>query len=491
MKLKEVTKRLDWYLLASFLVGLVPALFIIHIIAVDFSGFYFEAVSFLKYHGYSYQFISNYCETPLNSGLNARAPLVPFVMSLSIGIFGQTLLGIYLPFFLVRICIVPVMYLVSKFFLPRPFAFLASIFILIVPKLQTYSFASFEADSYIALFYTLGMYFYLKSNKLQNKYYVLAAGAMLGLGSLAKSIGLSIALGFFAAIIIDIILSKKKFQIKNGIILLLSFLLFIGPYLFWTVFVHHQLYITTQHDKSLSYITINLPSLLYTIPIYLGVDFNLGIKGVTVSFVIFLLFLLGVVWSLVKKQFILVFPTLLTLLAISMLSTCLIGYNIPGNFEFISILGFSMIPSLILLFIGYKKSIEFVWIRISKNQMPGIIYILCFLLLLYKFSHNFFSSPYALDYIASEYYISFPIVIKYREKLPDVTFTVKNDLRLYTGPAIHKEIRSQLDSYRFKPFSTFYTRLVTLALGLAFILFIIGILKEPIGKPKRKTTLKQ
>ena len=103
--------RFDFFLVISLIIGLLPAFFLIHILAKDFIGYYFLSLSFLKHHGYAYQILSNHCDNPVNSGLNARAPLVPVLMAVSMAFFKPTLLGIYLPFFIMRVLLLPVVYL--------------------------------------------------------------------------------------------------------------------------------------------------------------------------------------------------------------------------------------------------------------------------------------------------------------------------------------------------------------------------------------------
>lgn len=461
-------------LVLSFIIGFIPASFIIHLVQKDFSGFYFEAISFLKYHSYSYQILTNYCGNPVNTGLNARAPLVPFLMAISMATVGRNLVGIYLPFFIARLLIGPITYLAASHYLSKKFAFLASFLLVVIPKLQTYSFGSPEADIFVALFYVLAIYFYNKSNKLTKRKLVMLTGISLGLGALAKSIGLGIAVGFILAVLLENLLQLKKKKLLNNLVLfIVSFILIIGPYLLWTVLIHHQLYITTQHDKSLTYIPLNLPSLLSTIPLYLGIDFNLNLKGKIVSSMFLFFLIVGIVRAIRKKQFVLVVPTAVTLVFISMLSTCLLSGNIPANYEFITILGFTMIPAVILLLTGSEELISFIWLKMMRRPIPTIIVTGTMILILFKFINNFFSVTYVLDYIPNQFYISLPTVIKNRQQLAESTFIVENGVRIFNGPITHVEIFEKFNTYRFKPFSPFYSRLIRLAAVVTFIVLIL------------------
>ncbi len=457
IQLKSRLKNSDWFLILSFLAGLIPASFIIHIIAVDFSGFYFQALSFLRYKSYAYQILTNYCDNPINTGVNARAPVVPFLLALSITIFGRNLLGIYLPFFIARILIFPVTYLVARYYLSKKMAFLSTLFLLFIPKLQTYSFSAFEADIFIALFYVLAFYFYLKSNKLKDLKYLIFSSVALGLGALTKSTCFSLALGFILAIFLENIKSIKRVYLFSFI-----FVVLVGPYLLWNLAVHNQLYLSTHKDKSINYILTNLPSLIKTIPLYLGINFIGGLKAKIIAASLLAIFLTGLLKSFYKKWFVLTFPTITTLILISILSTCLIGGNIPGSYEFITILGFTMIPSSIIFFSG-------------MNKLPSIITYVLIILIMFKFINNYFSSPYTLEFIPGEYYISLPTVIKNKQEIPDVRFKMENGLRIFDGPSSHREIRKQFNNFRFDPFSSFYKRLV---LGFTIIAFIATFLAK-------------
>lgn len=460
--LKKGLKKLDWFLVLSFLGGLIPASFIIHIIAVDFSGFYFQALSFLKYKSHAYQILTNYCDNPINTGVNARAPFVPLLLALSIGFFGRNLLGIYLPFFIARVLIFPFSYLIAKHYMPKKLAFLATLLLLFIPKLQTYSFSAFEADIFTALFYLLALYFYLKSTKLKNRKYLFFSTFSLGLGALSKSTGFAIAVGFILAIFLENIKSIKRIYLFSFI-----FVILVGPYLLWTLGVHNQLYLSTHKDKSISYILTNLPSLIQTIPIYLGITFSGGIKAKLVAITLLIIFLSGIGKTLYKKWFVLTVPTLVTLILISTLSSCLIGGNIPGSYEFITLLGFSMIPASIILLSGFNV--------VFKKRIPSAVTYVFVILIMYKFINNYFTSPYTLEFIPGEYYISLPTVIKNKQEIHDVRFKMENGLRLFDGPVSHREIRKQFTNFRFDPFSPFYKRLV---IAFTLISLIIVFLRR-------------
>lgn len=473
-QLKKRFSKVDIFLLLSILAGLIPASFIIHLIAVDFSGFYFQALSFLNYKSHAYQILTNYCGNPINSGVNARAPFVPFFLAVTIAVFGRNLLGIYLPFFIARVLISPITYLIAKHYLSKKLAFVSTLLLLFIPKLQTYSFSSFEADVFIALFYLLALYFYLKSANLKKIRFLILSGLTLGLGALTKSTGFAVGLGFILAVFLENLkLVRNKSYLKRFYLFVLIFTLTIGPYLIWTLAVHGQIYLTTHKDKSVYYILDNLPSLIKTIPLYLGINFSPGLKAKLISIILLSFFIIGIIKALYKKWLMLIFPTLITLILISSLSTCLIGRNIAGSYEFITLLGFSMIPASIILLSGMAVFFSYLWRIMFRHRLPVIIVTIVSALILLKYINNYFSSPYTLEFISGEYYISIPTVLKNKQPIPDVRFKVQNGLRLFDGPIVHREIRKQFNNYRFQPFGAFYKQLI---IGFTIIALIIVFL---------------
>lgn len=474
MRLKNIRKSIDRYLILSFIFGLIPASFVIHFIQKDFSTFYLQAISFLKFHGFSYQIMTNYCDNPINSGLNARAPFVPLLMAISFTLFGRNMVGLYLPFLLARAAILPLTYLVARFYLPKRIAFLSAILLVIIPKLQTYAFGSPEADIFVALFYVLALFFYEKSDKLSRTPYALLSGLSLGFGALSKSIGLGIALGFILAVLFEQIHKLRDSRcIKRLSLFIFALCISCGPFLLWTLVVHHQLYLTTQNDKSLAYIATNLPSLIATIPNYLGLYFHLGLKGLFVSSIIVIFLILGIIHTIKSKRLTLTIPTIVTLILISTLSTCLLSGNITGSYEFITILGFTMVPASILLFDGAYLLIRLLWKLFFRRSVPHFIVTIVMLLIMFKFVNNFFTVRYALDYIPRQFYLTLPVILRHNEKLPDAEFDVQNGIRVFKGPAVQYELYRMFYEYRVVPFSKFYSGLIFSFMLVCMLVIII------------------
>lgn len=296
---KKIKRDTIFYLFFSFLLGFIPAISFVHIITQDFHTYYMLSISFLKYKDYSFWVLEN-SGNLLNTGFVSRPPLLGLFFAGSIFLIGRNLLAIYLPMFIARLLITPASFLLAKRFLPKEIAFLAASMTVFFPKLQMYVLSDFEADTFILLFYLLALLFYYYYKERKNKrYFLIFCGFFLGLLVLLKETGLPIVIGFVVAIFVEQILKKttkikQYFKIFIPIIIplfLLSFPFFLFSYTRLGKFTMNAYTI----DKSIKYIPKNLPGLIETIPLYVGLEqFNfqaLPLKAFFISSLIFVFFI--------------------------------------------------------------------------------------------------------------------------------------------------------------------------------------------------------
>lgn len=428
-----------FYLALAFLLGLIPAISFIHMFAKDFIGYYVLSESFLFHKAYSFSEVTAYGTNQI--GLQARAPLLPALLAISTSLFGNTLFGIYLPILVYRLAITPLAFLVSSFFLPVEIAFLASSMTIFFPKLQTFSLSAFEADSFVLVLYLAALLFYLSYKKMPRKLYLILCGLSLGLLSLTKELGLPISVGFITAFIFEQLLDKSlenKNRLKNIVNLVVPFFLLITPFFLFTLAKTGVLYFSAvTADRSVKYLLGNLPFLFKTIPMYIGLEELtpqiLSLKSNLVNFVILICLLVGLTHSLFKKNLTLIFPILVTIIALGTVSSNALGGKIPGNFELITIFAFAMPIAAILIFKGLLVIIDFFIGKVNiftkykracivaALQYKNLIYFVFSLLLMFKFINNFFSKPYTLNY-AGEYYINLRTVIFDKKELPAYSF---------------------------------------------------------------------
>ncbi len=475
------------YLILAFLLGLVPSISFIHMFAKDFVGYYLLSESFG--HNLSYAFVNVVGYGTTDAGLQARAPLLPLLLALSKYILGNNLLGIYLPILLSRLLVTPFTFLVSSFFLPLPAAFLASSMTVFIPKLQTFSLSAWEADSFVLVFYLLAILFYLQFNKTRKSFNLFLCGLSLGLLSLVKETGFPISVGFVIAILVERVFKFKKNQgasFKNFLLLISPLLLLVTPFFLYTLVKDGSLYFSALTvDRNIKYLDDNLPVLFKTIPYYfLGIDgvnlFNQTPKSFFINSLILILYLSGLCYFIVKRNFTLILPTIFTFLALGILNTPSIGGDTPWNFELITILAFAMPLAAIFIFKGLLVIVGFLIEKIYfLKKYKDFIFLLFLVLLMVKFINNFFSKPYTQDF-SGDYYINMTTVISDHRVLP--TFAFERDVN---GNLIVEDlsplINHMRNEYRLEKVDIFTTKFKILTTGIVAIGLVYALVENLIS----------
>lgn len=420
---------LHFYLFLAFLMGLIPAITFVHMFAKDFISYHTLSQSFAQYGSYSFSPVTGYGTS--QTGLQARAPLLPMILAVSTFSFGNSIFAIYLPFLLCRLLIVPLVFLVASYFLPLEIAFLASSMIIFFPKLQTFSLSAFEADSFVLVLYMMALMCYFGYKKTFRKLSLALCGLSLGSLSLVKELGLPISIGFICAVAIEQILNstlRKKERLKNILTIFIPFFLVAAPFFLFTFLKEGGLYFSAVTvDKSLRYLPSNLPFLLMTFPNYIGLDgLNLHIfpiKNFLFNFVVLICLFSGFINLIIKKNFTLIFPVLFTVCALGVTTSLALGGKIVGNFELITILAFAMPIVAIAIFRGFLVVTNFFIGKLNFTQRHArLICLVLSMILMYKFINNFFSKPYTLDY-AGDYYINFNTVLFDKGQFPTYSFS--------------------------------------------------------------------
>lgn len=479
------------YLVLIFLIGLIPAVSFIHMIPKDSIIYFSLSESFRLYHSYSFQQLYGYGTTEL--GLQARAPLLPFLFALSQSLFGNNLLGAYLPIFIVRILIAPITLLVSKNYLPLPIAFLASSLVVFIPKLQTYSLSAFEADGLVFLFFLLSIYFYLLYSKSKNVFHLFLTGISLGLLILSKELGLPISVGFLIAVLIEKYFDKRPYflSLKNFLILIFPVFIITFPFFVYTIIKDGHIYFSALTvDRNIRYLPENIITLLKSIPYYfLGLDgdilFSQSLKGMFINSVIIIFFLRGLAYFILIKKLILVLPITLTLLTLSLLRTQSIGGNLPWNYELITILAFTMPVASIFTFKGLLLILDSIINRYHfLNRYHALLYLFFASILMLKLLNNFLTKPFTLDF-SGEYYINAKTIIKNRGAIPGFSFDRGTDGTLYftNSSAFFAYMKNE---YKKENVIVFSKNFKFITISLVFIGFCYGILEQSYVRRKLK-----
>ncbi len=479
------------YLVLIFLIGLTPSVSFIHMIPKDSIIYFSLAESFRLYHSYSFQQLVGYGTTEI--GLQARAPLLPFLFALSQSVFGNNLLGAYLPIFIVRILIAPITFLVSKNFLPLPIAFLASSLVVFIPKLQTYSLSAFEADSLVLIFYLLSIYFYLLYSKTKNVFHLFLTGVSLSLLTLTKELGLPISVGFIIAVLIEKYFDRRRYflSLKSFLILIFPVFIITFPFFMYTLIKDGHIYFSALTvDRNIRYLPENIITLLMSIPYYfLGLDgdilFNQSLKSIFINSVIIIFFLRGLVYFILSRKLILILPITLTLLTLSLLRTQSIGGNLPWNYELITILAFTMPVASILTFKGLLLILDSIFNRYYfLNKYQTLLYLFFASILMLKFINNFLTKPFTLDF-SGEYYINAKTIIKNRGDIPGFLFNRGTDGTMYLTNS-STFFTYMKNEYKKENVIVFSKNFKFIVIWLVFLGFCYGILEQSFIRRKLK-----
>ncbi|KKR49594.1 MAG: hypothetical protein UT84_C0023G0002 [Candidatus Curtissbacteria bacterium GW2011_GWA1_40_16] len=481
------------FLVLIFFLGLLPSLSFIHMFSKDSIIYFSLAESFRLYKAYSFQQLFGYGTTEL--GLQARAPLFPFLLALSQSVFGNNLLGAYLPLFIARILIAPLTFLVSKNFLPLPVAFFASSLIVFIPKLQTYSLSAFEADGFVCVFFLLSIYFYLQYHKSKNIYHLLLTGVSLGFLILTKELGLPISAGFIIAILVEKYFNKDNLflSFKSFLVLILPLVIITLPFFTYTLIKDGNLYFSALTvDRNILYFPENIFILLKSVPYYfLGLDGDLlsnqTLRSIFINSTIITFFLIGLIYFVISRKLIFVLPIAFTLLSLSLLRTQSIGGNLPWNYELITILAFTMPIASIFIFKGMLLIVDLIFHKhhfFSKHK--NLLYLFFASILLLKFVNNFFARPFTLDF-SGDYYINGSTIILNRHDIPVFSFSrdIYGTLNLVNSQVFFTYMKND---YRNEKVIVFSKNFKTITTVLVFLGFCYGLLEQLLIRKKLKNS---
>lgn len=501
MKIQQETFSKYFYLFLAFIIGLIPAISFIHMFAKDFVGYYILSESFVQHSAYAFAQVSGYGTS--QTGLQARAPLLPFLLMLSTFFFGNTLLGIYFPILISRLLITPLAFLVSRYFLPVEIAFLASSMTVFFPKLQTYSLSAFEADSFVLVFYLFALLFYLRFKKTFKRLNLILCGLSLGLLSLVKELGMPISLGLVAAFVFEQFLEKKlrnKHRIRNFVTLVLPFFLLAAPFFLYTFSKEGSLYFSAiTIDRNIKYLPGNLPFLFETFPLYIGLEelkpIAISLKSFSINFAILLFLLTGFFYLLLKKNLALIFPIFFTVIALGLVNSVSLGGKIAGNFELITILAFAMPIISIFIFKGLLLTIDFLVRKIIiLKKYQRLVYLLFCFILMFKFIHNFFAKPSTLDF-AGEYYVNLSTVINDKKQLPRYSFEkdregnwIVEDLLALNSFMRNEYIQKRVEVFNYD-FKLSLVFIVLVGVGYSFLEYVFETKNNAVftNKPHKRS----
>ncbi|MFH0943226.1 MAG: glycosyltransferase family 39 protein [Candidatus Beckwithbacteria bacterium] len=470
------TVKFRFYLFLAFIIGIIPAVIFIHIVAQDIGIYFHISDSLLRFKSYSFSEMS----TPAGMVIVSRPPLLPLLFATSISIFGRNLFAIYLPILLIRILIIPTAFLVARFFLRDQLAFLASSLLIFFPKLQLFVLSDFEADSLVLLLLLGVIYFYYYIKRAKRPLGYLLCGICLAALFLSKETGQIASFGVILGILAETRLNIKKILNKKFALLIIPYITTVIAFCLFALSQTGTLHLTgLSHQQNLSFLPANLLSYLKTIILYTGLEelsFTAPLKALLINIFILSLIVIGFLYFLIKKELMLIFPALTVLIFIGTLPPGETSADIPGSFQLITILAFIMPFIAIFIFKGLdllnNKFLPLI-IGSRQNALRIVSKIIC-VLLVFKFVNNFFAKPHYLLEFENEYYINISTVLTNKTPLPYVNFfrDSKGHYMRYEpkGTRIYSFMKNAYRKDKIKLFTPLFKLLLVIPLSVAIIL---------------------
>jgi len=470
------TAKFRFYLFLAFIIGVIPAVIFIHIVAQDIETYFYISDSLIRFKSYSFLEIP----TPLGMMITSRPPLLPLLFATSISIFGRNLFALYLPIFLIRIAIIPTAFLVARVFLRDELAFLASSLLIFFPKLQLFALSDFEADGLVLLLLLGVLYFYYHIKKARKPLSYLLCGICLAALFLSKEIGQVASFGAVLGILAEARLKTKKILNKKFALLIIPYIITVVAFCSFALSQTGTLQLSSfTHERSLSFLPANLLSYLKTIILYTGLEelfFAAPLKALLINIFILSLVVIGFLYFLIKKEFMLIIPTLTVLVFLGILPPKQTNADIPGNFQLITILAFVMPFIAIFIFKGLDLLNKiFVPLIIGSRQsaLKLVSKIMC-VLLVFKFVNNFFTNPHYLLEFEKEYYINISTVLTNKTPLPSVNFFQDSKGRyVRKDTSIYNFMKNTYRQGKVKLFTPLFKLLLVIPLAAAIILGLI------------------
>jgi len=471
--------KFRFYLFLAFITGIIPAIIFIHIVAQDVGTYFYISDSLIRFKSYAFSELS----TPLGMMLTSRPPLLPLLFATSISIFGRNLFALYLPIFLIRIAIIPTAFLLARFFLRDELAFLAASLLIFFPKLQLFTISEFEADGLVLLLLLGVLYFYYYIKKTRKPLGYLLCGICLAALFLSKETGQAASFGAVFVILAETRLNTKRILNKKFALLIIPYIIAVIAFCSFAFSQTGTLQLNAyNYERSLSFLPANLLSYLKTIILYTGLEelfFAAPLKALLINIFILSLVVIGFLYFLIKKELMLIIPTLIVLVLLGIFPPKKTGANIPGSFQLITIFAFVMPFIAIFIFKGLdllNKTFIPLITKSRQNTLRLVFKIIC-VLLMFKFVNNFFAKPHYLLEFQKEYYINISTVLTNKTSIPYANFSQDSKGRYVRyvpkGSSMQDFMKTTYIEGKVKLFTPLFKLLLVIPLLVAIILGLI------------------
>ena len=408
-----------------FLIACIPAFFHLHIYEKDFLEILGSADGIYQGFGYCFLQLTNYAGIEKISGITARPYLIQFFLNISFYFLGHTLKAIYIVYLIPRLLILPVLYAITLFFFSPLVSFLIATLPVFFLYFETYAISTLKADVFVVFFSLLSLLFYLRWKKNNSFRDLLFVSLFLTFNVLSKETA-SLYSFVLGSLVIFRIVSTNKNRVKGLLWFSPISSMLIGPFVLFSLWTTGRLFPSLfATGYNVASFPLNSKTYLQSVLYYTGVAFNLSTYITFTSSVSLFLITLGIATILKRKKFELIVPILATLVGISLMDTRIVQGDIVGNREILHRIAF--IVPFIALYTGFGiqtvASLVSQKILHSNYLIPGILFFVSLF-----FIHRYFTSPYALDYTQSEFYINAQTVFQHNKTLPLATFKRENDI---------------------------------------------------------------
>ena len=452
-----------------------------HIWTDDFSVWLMQLDGFLKHRAMVFYPMPEGYINLGHSPFYLRPPFYPGLMLLSVKILGRNMFAMAFPLLVARFFMPVVFYKCLRYYYSRAEAFFLSLWVLFMPKLQTFSFSNFEADS-IVLILILCAWLMLERMKENPRriIYGVIFGAMCGFACLTREAGVAMACALFGAMLLRLITGfKSKELINQAIVSAVVCLIVVLPYIIWSMRVMHTPYFTGM--ENVQKFGIFFRNIWGYIKVLFFTFFSLRISMLPWLFMG--IFFAGMWYAVKKRQWELFFLLVLPVLAFSLLPEEF-SHAVKGGCE--AIRRVSVIaPAVIAMF---ALGVGGIAGAIRKDRIRNMVKYAVFFLITFIFMLFSIHRPKVLV-MPDEYYISLGAMIDNPVNVPDLKFERIKDKFVLIDQSQEDAARNITDAYMPYKRVKIYSGKSAIGIFMLFFtgcFFLLSVKKGNSPKGKRK-----
>ncbi|RJR15829.1 hypothetical protein C4579_01260 [Candidatus Microgenomates bacterium] len=421
--------------IVALLIGVVPVLFLNHVVARDFYIYYTTAESLTRFNSLSYRYYQNWGGNPANTGYVGRAPFFPAILATLYKLFGQTTQVTFIPYALIRMGVFGILFCFLTFYLPRYAALLGVLLFLLIPRLHTYSLSALDGDAAIIFFFLSSLVTFnllTRYQKYRRTSVVLIHFILLAMLVLVKETGIALSVGVAALTLREHLFGRLKTVSRRSMfVAVTAYVLLLLPLFYSAHKVGGMLYPQAQaQDLGIIHVAQNFPNFLYTLILYLGIEelSLVSVKGFAVSVMLLMFVLVGAVYYLHKRNWELFIPVFMGLVVLGLVPPGHLG-KYAADMNLIFLLPFCLPILIVFLITGMRILVSWIGSKLAtrmhkSNWTAAVVYVqfITLVLISLKFLNNYLSKPYSLEY-TGEFYVPLWSILNHALVIPPSTFS--------------------------------------------------------------------